>query len=66
MRALIGLAFLPFTLSALEPAAFFEKRCVQCHGPKKQKAKLRLDTLDWTPDDLKNLQIWREIEACRA
>jgi hypothetical protein len=61
MRALIGLAFLPFALSAVEPAAFFEKRCVQCHGPKKQKAKLRLDTLDWTPDDLKNLQTWREI-----
>ena len=61
MRALIGLAFLPFTLSAVEPAAFFEKRCVQCHGPKKQKAKLRLDTLDWKPDDLKNLETWREI-----
>ena len=47
MKALIGLAFLPFALSAVEPAAFFEKRCVQCHGPKKQKAKLRLDTLAW-------------------
>jgi len=61
MRALLGLAFLPFTLYAIEPAAFFEQRCVQCHGPKKQKAKLRLDTLEWTPDDPKNLETWREI-----
>lgn len=26
----------------------FQKACVSCHGPEKQKAKLRLDTLDWT------------------
>ncbi len=25
----------------------FEKSCVKCHGPEKQKAKLRLDTLEW-------------------
>lgn len=24
----------------------FEKSCVKCHGPEKQKAKLRLDSLD--------------------
>ncbi|MBL64496.1 MAG: hypothetical protein CMI30_13960 [Opitutae bacterium] len=61
MRALIGLTFLPFALSAVEPAAFFEKRCVQCHGSKKQKAKLRLDTLHWAPADQGNLETWREI-----
>ena len=60
MRALIGLAFLPFALSAVEPAMFFEQSCVQCHGPKKQKAKLRLDILAWTPDDSKNLETWRK------
>jgi mono/diheme cytochrome c family protein len=26
----------------------FEKSCVQCHGPEKQKAKLRLDSRDAT------------------
>jgi cytochrome c5 len=26
----------------------FEKSCVKCHGEEKQKAKLRLDTLEWT------------------
>jgi cytochrome c5 len=25
----------------------FQKACVQCHGPEKQKAKLRLDSLEW-------------------
>jgi cytochrome c5 len=25
----------------------FEKSCVKCHGPEKQKAKLRVDTLEW-------------------
>lgn len=25
----------------------FDKACVDCHGPDKQKAKLRLDTLEW-------------------
>ncbi len=61
MRALIGLTFLPFALSAVEPAAFFEKHCVQCHGSKKQKAKLRLDALNWAPADQGNLETWREI-----
>jgi hypothetical protein len=61
MRALFGLAFLPFALSAIEPSAFFKERCVQCHGPKKQKAKLRFDTLDWKPGDLNNLETWRAI-----
>lgn len=26
----------------------FDKSCVKCHGPEKQKAKLRLDSLEWT------------------
>ncbi|MFN0066586.1 MAG: c-type cytochrome domain-containing protein [Limisphaerales bacterium] len=26
----------------------FEKSCVKCHGPEKQKGKLRLDSLEWT------------------
>ena len=24
-----------------------EKSCVKCHGPEKQKAKLRLDSMEW-------------------
>jgi cytochrome c5 len=26
----------------------FDKSCIKCHGEEKQKAKLRLDTLEWT------------------
>ena len=26
----------------------FDKSCIKCHGEEKQKAKLRLDSLDWT------------------
>jgi mono/diheme cytochrome c family protein len=37
------------------------KTCVQCHGPKKQKGKFRIDTLD--PDLLKGADInkWLEV-----
>ena len=60
-----------FTLSALHlctPSAaradtqsFFKQHCVKCHGPDKQKAKLRLDTLAWKPSDTKNIELWQEI-----
>lgn len=26
----------------------FDKSCIKCHGEEKQKAKLRLDSLEWT------------------
>ena len=28
-------------------STIFEARCTECHGGKKQKAGLRLDTIDW-------------------
>ncbi|MFT5527252.1 MAG: hypothetical protein ACI9HK_005234, partial [Pirellulaceae bacterium] len=39
---------------------FLTKFCVSCHGPEKQKAKLRLDTLD--PDMLhgSDVDMWQE------
>jgi len=27
--------------------AIFDKSCIKCHGEEKQKAKLRLDSLEW-------------------
>lgn len=33
-------------LYASDIKPIFEKSCVHCHGPEKQKAKLRLDSLD--------------------
>ena len=40
---------------------FFQKNCVKCHGPKKQKGKVRLDTLQWKPDDPKQLKTWQKV-----
>lgn len=40
------------------------ERCFQCHGPKKQKGKLRLDTL--SPDLINNrpaAETWRDVRA---
>ena len=60
-----------FALSALHlftlPSAhadtqrFFKQHCIKCHGPDKQKAKLRLDTLAWKPSDTKNVELWQQI-----
>ena len=60
----------PLTLKKAEPAAalspaqkadyakviqpLFEAHCVSCHGPKKEKGKLRLDTLEATIKGGKN------------
>ncbi|MEM7600205.1 MAG: DUF1592 domain-containing protein [Verrucomicrobiota bacterium] len=41
--------------------AFSEQHCVSCHGPEKQKGKLRLDTLSWDPGNPDNIEIWYEI-----
>ena len=44
-----------------DPGTFFQANCTACHGPEKQKGKLRLDTLAWEPSDPANLEIWREL-----
>lgn len=49
------------SLPAVEPQAFFKQHCVQCHGPEKQKGKLRLDTLAWKPAEADNLDRWQDI-----
>ncbi len=52
MRLLLLL--LPITLGAAEPTAgwdqvkaIFDDRCISCHGEKKQKGRLRLDSPEW-------------------
>ena len=32
-------------------SGFLQSHCIRCHGPKKQRAKLRLDTLDFAVSD---------------
>jgi len=41
----------------------FEKSCIKCHGPEKQKGKLRLDTLEAT---LKGGEDGKVIEAGKS
>jgi hypothetical protein len=40
---------------------FVNDYCVSCHGPKKQKAKLRLDTLSTDLADLKTAERWQDV-----
>ena len=42
-------------------APFFKQYCVKCHGPEKQKGKLRLDTLEPAFDSLSVAERWVEI-----
>lgn len=51
-------------LLKLDPAVlseFIENRCVKCHGPKKQKGKLRLDTLSLKIGGSEQTQRWQEV-----
>ena len=42
---------------------FVKQYCVSCHGPEKQEAKLRLDTLGYQPSKTKNYEQWQDILA---
>ncbi len=41
--------------------AFFESYCTKCHGPEKQKGKLRLDDISLSVDTLKQADRWAKI-----
>jgi len=45
--------------TALDP--FIKKHCIDCHGPEKQKADLRLDTLGQDFTDAKHSIAWQDI-----
>ena len=57
-------------------APIFDDKCVQCHGPKKKKGKLRLDTFDYVmrggkdglivkPGDTNHSELYRRITLPR-
>ena len=46
---------------AQDQKPFLAKYCVSCDGEKKQKAKLRLDTLSTDLTDLKTAEQWQDI-----
>ncbi|MCB1204392.1 MAG: DUF1587 domain-containing protein, partial [Verrucomicrobiae bacterium] len=40
---------------------FFEKNCVSCHGPEKQKGKFRVDTLSFSLSDVQTAERWQKV-----
>jgi hypothetical protein len=58
--ALLGL-FSADVLRAELPEAFLKQYCYKCHGPDKQKAKRRFDTLPATIKDFRQQEQWQEI-----
>jgi hypothetical protein len=53
---LIFSCFLLNVAHAVEPAAFMQSYCVDCHGPTKQKAERRFDELVWRPQTQAQVQ----------
>jgi len=41
--------------------AVMKGKCFSCHGEKKQKGKLRLDTVSMTPQSATDLAVWRRV-----
>ena len=41
--------------------AVLKENCFSCHGEKKQKGKLRLDTVSMTPQSATDLATWRRV-----
>ncbi|MBT3840883.1 MAG: DUF1592 domain-containing protein [Verrucomicrobia bacterium] len=57
---IIGL-FCASALQAELPKTFLKQYCYKCHGPDKQKAKRRFDTLPATIKDFRQQEQWQEI-----
>ena len=53
------LAHPPFLQSELEP--FLEANCIVCHGPDKQKGKVRFDSASWSLDKRDSVEFWSEV-----
>jgi hypothetical protein len=60
---LVTLSWLLLATGAIgkESQSFFKTHCIKCHGPEKQKGKLRLDTLTWSPAASHNAETWQAI-----
>jgi hypothetical protein len=41
--------------------SFFESYCVECHGEKKQKGKVRLDNISFSVDSLEKAEGWSKV-----
>lgn len=66
---LLTLMCVTFTVTGAEPVSnapkfvqqFLQDYCIKCHGPEKQKADLRYDTLAYDFQDFKAASIWQDI-----
>ncbi len=54
---------LPSTELPAHHKAFLENHCFECHGPDKQKGKVRLDTLSFNINSIENAELWRKVLA---
>lgn len=70
LRALFVFCFVVTTLCAADAPqarmderhrAFFKDYCVECHGEKKQKGKLRLDDVSFALDSVESADRWQKI-----
>ena len=63
MFRLAAIAFLSFssTSQAVLPKAFLAEHCHQCHGPNKQKADRRFDTLSTSIENFEQQELWQDI-----
>lgn len=61
LLTLSALHLLTVSSFADEPSTFFKTNCVKCHGANKPKGGLRIDTLDWSPEDSANVENWQAI-----
>lgn len=41
--------------------ALFEEHCISCHGPEKQRGKVRLDDLSFSISDIETAERWQKV-----
>jgi len=51
----------PITLNTKVITPFIQEQCIRCHGPEKQKSKLRLDTLAPHMENSDQVRRWTDI-----
>jgi hypothetical protein len=49
----------PLSKNVLEP--FLKEHCIRCHGPKKQKGKVRLDNVSYRIENNHQAEVWQDV-----
>jgi len=71
MLAAVGLCFAAVVSSSFAEAprarldetqrVFLREHCIECHGEKKQKGKVRLDTISFALDSVAQADLWQKV-----